>query len=81
MKKQDKDMNMMHKHLEKQINQNYKISFWSKLRNAIEGFAVFVLIMILLLSILALLITLIESPVSLAILCATILIIIIWWTK
>ena len=53
-------------------------------RIILNGFETFILIILLILAfvlIIFLFITLIENPVSLAILCGTILLLVMWWTK
>ena len=80
-KAKDKDMEYMRNQIEKQIKERFKIPVWRRLWDVIEAFVVFILVILAFISIIFILVTLIEHPSSLAILCATIVIIIMWWTK
>lgn len=80
-RKINKDMLSLNKIIEENIRKRYKTSFWEKVWNVIEGLAVFILISFLIFGIVFLIMTLIENPLSLAILCATIFLIIIWWKR
>ncbi len=80
-KMNDKDMELMRATIDEQIRERFKIPLWRKLWDAIEAFVVFVLVILALISIIYILVTLIEHPKSLAILCATIVIIIMWWKR
>lgn len=67
---------------DKEIEQEAKsLSFMERLSKVIGDFIMVFLTLILLIGIITLLIILIEHPISLAIICFTILMIIIWVTK
>ena len=80
MKKQN-DIKIMKSTIEKQLNQTYKWPWYKKLYDLIEGLIVFLCIIAALFCVLFVIITLIENPISLTILCATILLIIVYIKK
>lgn len=79
--KKDTDLELMRIAMEKQIKSNFKVPFWKRVRDVVENIFVFILIMLLLFILIFLLITLIENPISLTIICVTILGVIILINK
>lgn len=83
LNKTKQDVEETRKQIQKQINKRYKGK--SKFFELIENFFIFILLLILIIvtiiGVLYVIESLITNPVSLAILCLTILFIIIWRTK
>ena len=64
--------------LKKNVYKTYKGSLWSRFKDAMGIFFLAILLLICIFGFFYLLITLIENPLSLAIFCITVLLIIIW---
>jgi len=67
--------------LEQQIKKRYSIPWWNQLKDAAGFVLIAFFILLCVLSAFYVLFTLIENPISLAIICATILLIIFWSFK
>ena len=76
-----KDMEAMKKTLEKLISQNYKPSLWSRIKETISNLFSVLIIAVCVLLVIYIIVTFIENPVSLAIICLTVLLIFIWSKK
>jgi len=79
--KKDEDMQAMRTLLEKTISQRFEKSNWDKFKDFLGVFFIAVFLLICVAIVLILGVYLIENPTSLAILCGTILLIIIWSQK
>ena len=79
--KQDKEIEQARRNLEKSINQTYKPNFWNKFKDFVGMLFIAIFLLIGIIGIIVLFITLIENPLSLAVLCGTVLLITIWMTK
>ena len=80
-KQPDPDSEMIKRTIEQSLTQRYKIPFKDKLIEFIQGFLLILAGFILIVGGLYLIGLLIENPVSLAIICVTILGGIVWITK
>jgi len=60
--------------IKKQLTERFKIPFWKRVYDFFEIFVVFFLLVLAVILIVVILIYLIDNPVSLAIICATIVI-------
>ena len=69
------------KNLKRMINQRYKPSFFNTIKNSFENIFLIIAILLGLLIIIFLIFTLIENPISLAIICLTILIMWMWGSR
>lgn len=85
MVKKDKDMTAYAESMKKIVKAKYKRSLWDRFKDAVGVFFFATILLISAISILGILvfliITLIENPVSLAIICGTILLIWIWGNR
>lgn len=81
MKEKNADMEQMKATLEKQVSQRFKKSPWESFKDFLGVFFIAIFLLICIVGVLVLGVTLIENPLSLAILCGTILLIIMWWSK
>jgi len=76
-KKKDKDMKEMESNLRRMVKERYQPPLWKKFYELLEAFAVFCLLVLVVCLIVFIFAYLIDNPISLAILCATIVIIIV----
>ena len=81
MKQENKEMKQVRKNIEKQSSQRLKKSIWERFEDFVGIFFISVFILIAFAVINLIFALLIENPISLAILCFTILLIIIWSKK
>ena len=77
----NQDLKQERKVLEKIIRTRYKKSIWESFKEFLGVFLVSIFLLICITVVLILGVYLIENPISLAILCGTILLIIIWRLK
>lgn len=80
-KEKDADMELMRTIIEKQVKQRFERKPWERFKEFLGIFFIAVFLLICIVGVLVLGVTLIENPLSLAILCGTILLIIMWWAK
>jgi len=73
--------NLAIKAMVRTLRKNYKPSFWIRFSRFLDSMLDFILLFIVVIMGLVVVIFLIENPVSLAILCGTILLIIIWRSR
>ncbi len=76
--KKKKDIEMVKKVMEQAIKKSYTPGLWSRFKDFIGVFVTALFILICIIGIFVLGITLLENPISLAILCGTVLLIFIW---
>lgn len=80
-KEKNADMEQMKATIEKQINSKFKKSPWESFKDFLGVFFIAIFLLICIVGVLVLGVTLIENPLSLAILCGTILLIILWSSR
>jgi len=76
---EEKSMKKAIKDLNKKVDQTYKPSLWYRFKDFMGIVALAFLLLLCLFGFFYLLVTLIENPVSLAIICVTILILFAFW--
>jgi len=77
----DDDLKSAKAHIEKIMKQRFKPSKWEGFKDFVGVFSLFIFGILVLLGIIYLFITLVENPVSLAIICATIFLFWAWSTR
>jgi len=71
----DKELDLMRNTIEKNLTKTYKQSVWSRIWDGLGYIAIFVLMLVGLIGMIVLFITLFENPISLAIICVTLVLI------
>jgi len=77
----DKELDLWRKDVEKILTKRYKQSIWSRIWEGLGYIAIFILMLVGLIGMIVLFVTLFENPISLAIICVTLLLITIWSLK
>lgn len=77
-KEKEKDMEQTRATIEKALSQRFKKNPWESFKDFVGVFFLAIFLLVAFVGVVFLFVTLIENPISLAILCFTILLIIIW---
>ena len=80
-KEKDADMEQTRVTIEKALSQRFKKNPWESFKDIVGVFFLAIFLLIAFVGVIFLFVTLIENPVSFAILCVTILLIIIWGSR